>query len=182
MSSKEKTKSQAIHDRLGHQVIDSDGHWREFEPIALEYLKDTAGAGAVERWTSRLRALDEGDFARMTPQERLDRRASQPAWWGLPVKNTIDLATSFIPRLMHDRLEEMGLDFAILYPTHCQLFAPYIGDEELRRAGCHAFNQFAIDTWAEFADRVTPIGAIRCTRRERRSPSSNTARRSGSRR
>jgi len=160
MSSHGKTKSQVIHDRLGHPVIDSDGHWREFEPIALEYLKDTAGAKAVERWTSRLRALGEGDFTMMTPQERLDRRASQPAWWGLPVKNTIDLATSFIPRLMHDRLEEMGLDFAILYPTHCQLFAPFIGDEELRRAGCHAFNQFAIDTWAEYSDRVTPIGAV----------------------
>jgi len=82
MSSKGKTQSQAIHDRLGHQVIDSDGHWREFEPIALEYLQETAGAKAVERWTSRLRALGEGDFAKMTPQERLDRRASQPAWWG----------------------------------------------------------------------------------------------------
>jgi predicted TIM-barrel fold metal-dependent hydrolase len=160
MPSNGKTKSQIIHDRLGHPVIDSDGHWREFEPIALEYLKEAAGAKAVERWTSRLRALGEGDFARMTRQERLDRRASQPAWWGLPVKNTIDLATSFIPRLMHDRLEEMGLDFAILYPTHCQLFAPYIGDEELRRAGCRAFNQFAIDTWAEYADRTTPVGVI----------------------
>src|ERR1700749_983091 len=103
MPSNGKTQSQIIHDRLGHQGIDSDGHWREFEPIALEYLKEAAGAEAVERWPSRLRALGEGDFARMTRQERQDRRASQPAWWALPVKNTIDLATSFIPRLMHDR-------------------------------------------------------------------------------
>jgi hypothetical protein len=68
-----------------------------------------------------MRTLGEGDFAGMTRQERLDRRASQPAWWGLPVKKTIGLATSFLPRLMHDRLEQMGVDFAILYPTHCQL-------------------------------------------------------------
>jgi predicted TIM-barrel fold metal-dependent hydrolase len=155
-----KTKSQMIHDRLGHPVIDSDGHWREFEPIALDYLKETAGAKAVERWTSRVRALGEGDFAKMSVEQRLDRRASQPAWWGMPVKNTLDVATSFIPRLMHDRLEQMGLDFAILYPTHCQLFAPYLGDEELRRAGCHAFNRYAVETWAEYADRVTPIGAV----------------------
>ncbi|MGO9268042.1 MAG: amidohydrolase family protein [Candidatus Binataceae bacterium] len=160
MSSNGKTKSQQIHERLGHPVIDSDGHWREFEPIALDYLKETAGAKAVERWTSRLRALGEGDFARMTREQRLERRASQPAWWGMPVKNTLDMATSFIPRLMHNRLESMGLDFAVLYPTHCQLFAPYIGDEELRKAGCHAFNQYAADTWAEYSDRLTPIGAI----------------------
>ena len=160
MSSNGKTKSQQIHERLGHPVIDSDGHWREFEPIALDYLKETAGAKAVERWTSRLRALGEGDFARMTREQRLERRASQPAWWGMPVKNTLDMATSFIPRLMHNRLESMGLDFAVLYPTHCQLFAPYIGDEELRKAGCHAFNQYAAETWAEYADRLTPIGAV----------------------
>ena len=156
----EKTKSQLIHERLGHQVIDSDGHWREFEPIAMDYLKDAAGAKAVERWNSRLRALGEGDFATMSHEQKLDRRASQPAWWAMPVKNTLDMATSFIPRLMHDRLEQMGLDFAVLYPTHCQLFAPYLGDEELRRAGCHAFNSYAAETWAEYSDRVTPIGAI----------------------
>jgi hypothetical protein len=96
-SSNGKSKSQQIHDRLGHQVIDSDGHWREFEPIALDYLKAAAGTKAVERWTSRLRALGEGDFARMTREQRLERRASQPAWWGMPVKNTLDVATSFIP-------------------------------------------------------------------------------------
>jgi hypothetical protein len=35
-------------------VIDSDAHWREFESIALEYLKDKADTKALERWTSRL--------------------------------------------------------------------------------------------------------------------------------
>lgn len=162
MSSKSngKTQSQKIHDRLGHPVIDSDGHWREFEPIAMDYLRETGGAKVVERWLSRIRPLGEGDFAKMSEAQRLDRRASQPAWWGMPVKNTLDVATSFVPRLMHERLPEMGLDFAVLYPTHCQLFAPYVGDEELRRAGCHAFNQYAIETWTEYADRLTPIGAI----------------------
>jgi hypothetical protein len=37
--------SKAIHARLGHQVIDSDGHWREFEPIAL---KISQGHGRYE--------------------------------------------------------------------------------------------------------------------------------------
>ena len=160
MSSIGKSKSKDIHARLGHPVIDSDGHWREFEPIALDYLEEAAGASVVEKWTSRLRALGEGDFARMTKLERLDKRAGQPPWWALAVNNTLDMATSFIPRLMHDRLEEMGLDFAVLYPTHCQLFAPYVGDEELRKAGCHAFNKYAAETWAEYSDRVTPIGVI----------------------
>ncbi|SRR5579875_22629 len=160
MSTKVKSKSAEIRQRLGHPVIDSDGHWREFEPIAMDYLEATAGPKVVERWNSRLRALGEGDFLRMTRQERIDRRAGQPPWWALPVKNTLDVATSFLPRLLHERLPEMGLDFAVLYPTHCQLFAPYLGDEELRRAGCHAFNQYAAETWAEFGDRCTPVGVV----------------------
>src|SRR5882672_11641410 len=134
MSSHVKSKAQAIHARLGHSVIDSDGHWREFEPIAMDYLKDVAGAKVVEKWTSRLRGLGEGSFAQMTKQEKIDKRAGQPPWWALPIKNTLDMATSFIPRLMHNRLEDMGLDFAILYPTGSQLFAPYLGDDELRQA------------------------------------------------
>ncbi len=160
MSSDGKSKSKEIHARLAHPVIDSDGHWREFEPIALDYLREAAGPKVVERWSSRLRALGEGDFVKMTKQEKLDRRAGQPPWWALPVKNTLDMATSFIPALLHGRLEEMGLDFAVLYPTHCQLFAPYVGDEQLRKAGCHAFNKYAAETWAEYSDRVAPIGVI----------------------
>jgi predicted TIM-barrel fold metal-dependent hydrolase len=160
MSLNAKSKSAELHARLGHPVIDSDGHWREFEPIAMDYLKASAGAKVVEHWNSRLRALGEGDFVRMTKQERLDRRAGQPPWWALPVKNTLDMATSFIPALLYNRLPEMGLDFAVLYPTHCQLFAPYVGDEELRKAGCYAFNQYAAETWAPYADRCTPIGVI----------------------
>jgi predicted TIM-barrel fold metal-dependent hydrolase len=160
MSSIGKSKSKTIHDRLSHPVIDSDGHWREFEPIALDYLKETAGAKVVEKWTSRLRVLGEGEFSKMTKAEKIDRRAGQPPWWALPVKNTLDMATSFIPRLMHERLPDMGLDFAVLYPTSVQLFAPYLGDNELRQAGCHAFNRYAAEAWAEYSDRVTPIGVV----------------------
>ena len=160
MSLHGQSKSKAIRARLSHPVIDSDSHWREYEPIAMDYLREVAGPKIVEQWTSRIRALGEGAFAKLTKQERYDQRAGQPPWWVVASPNTLDTATSFIPRLMHDRLEDMGLDFAILYPSSSQLFAPYLGDEELRRAGCRAFNRHAAETWAEFADRVTPVGVI----------------------
>ncbi len=154
------TSSKEIRQRLDHPVIDSDGHWREFEPIAMDYLRDVAGAEVVERWTSRVRALGQGSFAAMSREEKFDRRAGQPPWWALGSPNTLDNATSFLPRLLYERLDDMGIDFAILYPSSSQLFAPYLGDEELRRGGCRAFNRYAHETWAEFSDRVTPIGVI----------------------
>ncbi len=154
------TTSKEIRQRLPHPVIDSDGHWREFEPIAMDYLRDVAGPEVVARWTERVRALGQGSFARMSRAEKFDQRAGQPPWWALGSPNTLDNATSFLPRLMYERLDDMGIDFAILYPSSSQLFAPYLGDEELRRGGCRAFNRYAAETWAEFSDRFAPIGVV----------------------
>ncbi|HYA34073.1 MAG TPA: hypothetical protein VEF03_00565, partial [Candidatus Binataceae bacterium] len=35
--------SRAIRARLGHPVIDADGHYIEFGPSILEFMRDTAG-------------------------------------------------------------------------------------------------------------------------------------------
>ena len=58
--------------------------------------------------------------------------ACKPTWWGCPARNTRDLATALFPRLFHERLDEMGLDLSVVYPT-LGLLAVEIGDEELRR-------------------------------------------------
>src|SRR5205809_1906777 len=39
MDTTHKTASASIHARLTHPVIDADGHWIEFEPTLLDYLK-----------------------------------------------------------------------------------------------------------------------------------------------
>ncbi len=44
-----------------------------------------------------------------------------------------DLATAILPRLMYERLEEMGLDFSVVYPT-IGLITMEFGDDEVRRA------------------------------------------------
>ena len=151
------SSSKKIRARLSHPVIDSDGHWREFDPIALDYLREDAGQELVDKWNTRVRVLGEDGTS---SKEKLDRRTGQAPWWALATPNTLDTATSFIPKLLYDRLDDMGIDFAILYPSSLQLFAPYLGDSELRLAGCHSFNRYAAETWADFSDRVTPIGVI----------------------
>lgn len=78
------SKSQAIRARLGHPVIDSDGHWREFEPIAMDYLRDSAGPKVVEKWTSRFRGLGQGSFEQIRKQERIDTRAGGRRGGGCP--------------------------------------------------------------------------------------------------
>jgi len=38
MSGNGTSQSQAIRAKLSHPVIDSDGHWREYQPLAMDYL------------------------------------------------------------------------------------------------------------------------------------------------
>ena len=85
MSGKGPSKSQAIHARLRHSVIDSDGHWREFEPIAMDYLRDCAGPKIVEKWTSRFRGLGQGSFGKKSSRwDELERSVMSGLWTAVP--------------------------------------------------------------------------------------------------
>ncbi len=152
------TKSARIRARLSHPIIDSDGHWIEYEPLALEYLERAGGRTLVERYKKV--SAPFGALARMPLAARRDKRVSQPPWWGVPTKNTLDRATAMLPKLLYQRLADMGMDFAVMYSTGGSLFAPFLRDEEVRKAACHAFNIFLADTFRDYADRMTPAAVI----------------------
>ena len=80
-------------------------------------------------------------------------------WWGLPARNTLDRATAMLPRLLHERLEALGIDFAVLYPTY-GLFAMSLADDEVRRAACRAFNEVAAEACAGLRDRLSPVAIV----------------------
>ena len=42
----EKLSSKDIRKRIGHPVIDADGHWLEFGPSITDYLKEVGGQQA----------------------------------------------------------------------------------------------------------------------------------------
>jgi predicted TIM-barrel fold metal-dependent hydrolase len=70
-----------------------------------------------------------------------------------------DRATSAIPRLMYERLDDMGLDYAVLYPTNGFGIAG-IEDEDVRRGVCRGFNDFFATVYGPYADRMTVAGVI----------------------
>jgi predicted TIM-barrel fold metal-dependent hydrolase len=98
-------------------------------------------------------------WSRMSPQERRDRRAIQPPWWGLPARNSLDRATAMLPGLLRERMGEIGLDFAIAYPTLALFFAA-IRDHELQLAAYRAYNVMAADLFRDVGDRLTPAACI----------------------
>jgi predicted TIM-barrel fold metal-dependent hydrolase len=154
-----KSKSAEVRSRLTHPVIDSDGHTLDFWPEYLDYLKRAASPRVVERYIK----LEGGTpismrgWYGMVAEERRERRATRPWWWVLPTRRTVDLATMMIPGLLHERLDEMGIDFTVIYNG---LITPHIEDEEVRRAACFALNNYHADLFRGYGDRIAPVAEI----------------------
>jgi predicted TIM-barrel fold metal-dependent hydrolase len=146
-----------IHSRLNHPVIDSDGHWIEYFPVMLDYLRQVAGNSAAEG----MKSGDEivGRIVNMSLEQRRHERRAQQSWWPFPTRNTLDRATAMIPKLLYERLEELGLDFSVLYPTQgLGIYA--IRNDEIRQATCRSFNMYIADRFRDYADRLTAAAAI----------------------
>src|SRR5207244_11867344 len=132
---------------LRHPIIDADGHWLEFGPVVREQLRRIGGDQAVEGF-SLFRSQVVKDLS-MSIAERRDHRVAQQAFWALPTKNTRDRATAMMPRLLYARLEELGLDFTVLYPTEGRGVAR-IADADVRRITCRARPAFCRDHFVTF--------------------------------
>src|SRR5271167_1890394 len=155
----ELTKSAKAHARLSHPVIDSDGHWIEYLPALTEYIKRVIGNDGADRYWAAVGSYF-GDPKLSTAQRR-DQRLPVSGWWAVPTKNTLDRATVMLPKLLHERMGDLGLDFAVLYPTAPTLtIGPYLEDEEIRRGGCRALNMYAADLFGDFPDRFAAVGVI----------------------
>jgi predicted TIM-barrel fold metal-dependent hydrolase len=150
------SKSAAVRAKLDYPVIDGDGHWLEPIPILLDYLRDIAGPSMAERYLQS--KAQEAGWYTMTPQQRLHARQKRPTWWGEPA-NTLDRATAMIPQLLYERLDDFGVDFALIYTT---IGLPYSAhpDDELRRAMVRAINQMSAEMFRPFADRMAPVAII----------------------
>lgn len=157
MSGNHQADPAAIRAKLNHPVIDADGHWVEYQPILLDYLRKVAGNKAAEGFKSRDEVV--GKILSLTNEQRHDEGRAQQAWWPFPTKNTLDRATAMAPKLLYQRLDELGFDFAVLYPT-TGLGLYSINDAEMRQATHRAFNMYIAEAFAEYADRMTPVAAI----------------------
>jgi predicted TIM-barrel fold metal-dependent hydrolase len=146
-----------LHARLGHPVIDADGHWVEYTPVLRDAMARIGGDAAVRGFLSFSSGVERS--LAMKVAERRHHNLSQEAFWGSPTRNTVDRATSMLPRLLYRRLDEIGIDFAVLYPT-AGLGTVRIADEVERRATCRAFNIYSAETFAPFTDRMTPAAVI----------------------
>ncbi len=89
----------------------------------------------------------------------MDTRTPRGPWWSAPAKQTIDLATALFPQLLYERLDEIGIDFGVVYPSLGLIFM-HGDDQAYRRGTCRALNRCNADRFASLSDRLTPVAAI----------------------
>ena len=158
MAANSISRSAQIHARIGHPVVDCDGHWVEYAPVFLDYIRQVMGSDAPELYRRLLPTL--AGPSPLPFEERRARRIAQSGWWIMPARNTLDRATAMAPKLMHERLGEMGIDVAVLYPTLIGTLLPFLREDELRRGGARAFNLFAAEMFGPYSDRLLPAAGI----------------------
>jgi predicted TIM-barrel fold metal-dependent hydrolase len=139
-----------IRSRLDHPIVDGDGHLVEFLPLVLDLVREEADASVARRFEELLLGLVQADRLRHT-------RAR--AYWALPERNTLDRMTVTLPELLYRRLDEIGLDYVLLYPSS-GLAVMGIVDDEVRRAAARALNRYYAQEYAGYRDRLEPVAVI----------------------
>src|SRR5437773_10127746 len=157
MSAHKNWQPQQVGSRLSHPVIDGDGHWIEYGPVFAEQVRKAAGDKAADGLLRHVRRIP--DALSLSVAERRRRGIAMEGYWGRQSTNTRDRATAMMPRMLYDRLDELGIDFGVIYPT-AGLGIARIEDDETRRAVVRGFNIVTSDYFAKLSDRLTPAAVI----------------------
>jgi predicted TIM-barrel fold metal-dependent hydrolase len=165
------TASAAIRSSLDHPVLDADCHTIEYLPALSEHLREAGVALDLDGSTpgglflnaamgfSTDDRIELRSWARMTPAERKRWRPTIAPWWAYPSRDARVVATIKFPGVLHERLAEFGIDFAVVYPT-LGLGFTHIDDDDTRVPACRALNSYLRDAFAPFADRLRPVALV----------------------
>jgi predicted TIM-barrel fold metal-dependent hydrolase len=152
------SSSYEIRSRLDHPIIDADGHTSEYLPAFGAYLEEVGV-------TTDFNRLFEGvlgaaaDWYDHSLEERRRKHLTKSPWWTRPMRDARDRAAACFPRYLRERMDELGCDVSIVYPSTGLAFLQ-IPNEELRRGGCRALNRYHRDAFEGCTDRLIPVAAI----------------------
>jgi len=139
----------SIRSRLDHPVIDGDGHMLEVMPVVFDIVREVADANVLHR-------LQRFNRAKFTGNEGF---VPVRVFNGLPAANTLDRMTVSLPKLLYSRLDEIGIDFALLYPSFGLTILGF-PDDEVRQATARALNRYYAEAFSGYRDRLEPVAVI----------------------
>jgi predicted TIM-barrel fold metal-dependent hydrolase len=156
-----RSPSADVRSRLDHPVIDIDGHTSEFIPALEPYL---AEVGISTDFNALFRGVlgAVADYYDLSAEDRRRKRVMKPPWWTRPMRIAEDRAASCFPRYLYSRMDELGCDVSVIYPSTGLAFFQLRSDE-LRRGACRALNRYHRDAFDGCTDRLIPVAAVPTT-------------------
>lgn len=140
------SKSAAIRARLNYPVIDADAHVLEGDWAVHDFIRKVGGPRIAEK------------FEKINRPGATSKHRSM--FWAAPSgKYTIDRATCMLPKLYAERLEDAGIDFAVVYTTY-GISLNQIRDDEMRQVLARALNMLYADMFRDVAHRMTPSAVV----------------------
>lgn len=117
-------------------------------PVLLDYMAKMGGDAVVQKTLGTM------------PSYRRDPGPGDwtMAWWTQPT-GTKDRATSVCPALLYERLDELGIDFSILYSSLALILQAH-PDDEVRRVACRALNTYLAESVDGLGDRIVAAAVI----------------------
>lgn len=158
MKSEDHLCAAEIRASLDHPIIDADGHIVEYWPELSRYLETEGIEGGMRALMPTASFDGTRVWATLSPEQRAAERSYRGPWWGFP-NDARDLATVTAPRLLYERLDEIGIDLAVCFPS-IGLLCPTQRDEMMRRKSCRAYNRYAADLFEGVGDRLIPVASI----------------------
>jgi predicted TIM-barrel fold metal-dependent hydrolase len=157
-----ETRSAQVRRAVDHPILDGDGHFVEIWPLAhaeiVDSIEEEAGRELRDRFLAGHAQPFDTTSALRTIAGDADRWQSMPSWWGWPTGSTLDRATSHLPKLLHERLDEFGIDVTILYPSMSLSFLD-LEDAELAAVVCRSVNRMHARLFEPYRDRMI-VGAL----------------------
>jgi predicted TIM-barrel fold metal-dependent hydrolase len=148
-----------VRQRLGHTVIDADAHHVEISVAFADFVRERGGGRYLDDSAARVSGLSDSGGERVPSLE--DRRrlhlSARPIWW--TPSDTLDYATVTMPALYHERLDEAGIDFAVVYPSR-GLRMLSLEPEDTRVALCRFYNEYVADRYGPYRDRLSPVAIV----------------------
>jgi predicted TIM-barrel fold metal-dependent hydrolase len=156
-----RSRSAEIRERLDHPVIDIDGHTSEFIPALAPYLQEV---GISTDFNALFRGVLGAvqDYYDLSPEDRIRKHVMKPPWWTRPMRIAEDRAASCFPRYLHSRMDELGCDVSVIYPSTGLAFFQ-LRSSELRTGACRALNRYHRDAFDGCGDRLIPVAAVPTT-------------------
>ena len=173
------TRAAEIRAGLSHPIIDADGHFVEVAPLLERGDAHVPRGDGRPRGCATATRRDTGltDTSTVLADHAGAAGAgwkAMPSWWGWATENTRDRATAHLPALLYERLDEIGIDFTILYPSMTLAYLE-VADDELIGLRCRAANRALAEPLRGLPRPHAPSARwSRCSTRSSRSTSSST--------